>query len=133
VFIDMTSDSPDRRLLRIFVAEDEALIALVLQDILDELGHTIVGPAASVPQAMSMARDGAFDVALLDVKLGGNEIFPVADVLEARRIPFAFSTGFGEAGLPDAWRTRPILAKPYNPVDVESILNQLGGLVRGVR
>jgi CheY-like chemotaxis protein len=113
--------------LRVFVAEDEILIALVLQDILEELGHSVVGPAARVEDACRIARDGAFDLAILDVKLADSEVYPVAEILEARGIPFAFATGYGRDSLAATFRSHPILPKPYTEPDVAALIRQMCG------
>jgi hypothetical protein len=68
------------------------------------------------------AQPGAFDFAILDVNLGGEPIFPVAEVLKAHDKPFAFATGYGPAGLPEAWRERPTLSKPFGAQDVARVL-----------
>lgn len=113
--------------LRVFVVEDEALIALVLQDMLEELGHSTVGPAARLEDACRTARDGAFDLAILDVRLADRDVYPVAEILEARGIPFAFATGYGPDSLAPAFRSHPVLAKPYTEPDVAALIRQMAG------
>ena len=127
----MAADGPpDAPGFRVFVAEDEVLIALVIQDILEELGHSIVGPAARVEDALQTAREGSFDFAILDVKLADSEVYPVAEILAARGIPFAFATGYGQDSLAAAFRSRPVLSKPYTMPDVAAIIRHISGGLR---
>ena len=98
---------------RILVVEDELMIRMLLEDMLGELGYTIAAEAARLDEALDAARNVAFDVAILDVNLNGQTIAPVAEALAARGTPFVFATGYGERGLPDAYRDRPTLKKPF--------------------
>ena len=81
--------------LRVLLVEDESMVALLLEDMLAELGHEVVGPVARLDKALEMAQRQALDVALLDVNLNGKEIYPVAEALAAREVPFVFVTGYG--------------------------------------
>jgi CheY-like chemotaxis protein len=105
---------------RVLVVEDEAMIRMLLEDMLGELGFTVAAQAARVDEALEAARTVAFDVAILDVNLNGQTIVPVAEALDARGMPFVFATGYGELNLPEAFRDRPTLKKPF----------QMEGLVR---
>jgi CheY-like chemotaxis protein len=104
--------------LRVLVVEDEAAISMLLEDMLIDFGCEIVGPAARLNVALEMAKGGAFDVAILDVNLAGESIYPVADVLAERRRPFVFSTGYGGAGIKDPYRDRPVVQKPFSQQDL---------------
>lgn len=108
---------------RILVVEDESLVAMLLETILDDLGCETVGPVSTVAEALDVlaARDD-IDGGLLDVNVAGVEIFPVAEALAARGLPFVFSTGYGEGGLPDAWKGRITLQKPFTEAAVEKAL-----------
>jgi len=108
--------------LRILVAEDEMLVAMMLEDMLDDLGCTVVGPANRVPQALDLARQETFDGAVLDVNLAGQEIYPVAEALADRDIPFVFVTGYGSAGLRDPFCNVATLQKPFQPQDLEQVI-----------
>lgn len=108
---------------RILVVEDESLVAMLLETILDDLGCETVGPVSSVAEALDVvaARDD-LDGGLLDVNVAGVEIFPVAEALAARNLPFVFSTGYGEGGLPDEWKGRITLQKPFTESAVQAAL-----------
>jgi CheY-like chemotaxis protein len=89
------------------------MIRMLLEDMLAELGYTVAAEASRLDEALEAARIADFDIAILDVNLSGQPISPVADVLAARGMPFVFATGYGERGLPDAYRDRPTLKKPF--------------------
>lgn len=110
--------------LRVLVVEDDALLALALEINLAELGCEIVGMASSLRDALPLAREAAIDGAILDVNLAGEKVYPVADALAARNIPFLFATGYGIAGLRDCDRARPVLQKPYQIDSVVTIARQ---------
>ncbi len=103
---------------RVLVVEDEYLIALEVENALLDAGCIVVGPFASVQAALAAAKVENVDVALLDVNVAGEMVFPVAYVLEAKGIPFLFVTGYGQAILP---RDRPnweACPKPFHPADL---------------
>jgi CheY-like chemotaxis protein len=109
---------------RVLIVEDEMLVAMLLEDMLSDEGYEVAGAASNIPQALKLATDEntEFDVAILDVNVAGQPVFAVADALEQRGKPFAFATGYGEGGLPDAWRGRPTLQKPFSQADVARVL-----------
>ncbi|MDO9382087.1 MAG: response regulator [Hyphomicrobiaceae bacterium] len=111
--------------LRVFIAEDDELILMVLEDILDELGCKVVGTAASVKGALSLIDSEPFDVAIVDVKLNDGSVEPFADELAKRRIPFALATGFASQDLIARYRGCPVLHKPYMMDDVRKALAKL--------
>ncbi|MHB2264293.1 response regulator [Aliihoeflea sp. PC F10.4] len=114
--------------LKIFVVEDEALVALNLEDILGELGCTVIGPALRLGAASEMMNDTFHaDVAILDVNVAGEPVFPVAEKLVGKGIPVIFATGYGQAGLPDTWHSHTILQKPYAMDDVVESLARVTG------
>lgn len=98
---------------RILVVEDESLVAMLIETILEDLGGETVGPLASVEEALAFLGDGpALDAALLDVNLAGRQVFPVAEALAASGVPFVFSTGYGEGGLPRPGAVGPPCRSP---------------------
>ena len=113
--------------LKVLVVEDEALVSMLVEDMLTDLGCAIVGPAAEIEEALRLAGSADIDAALLDVNLGGRPIFPVADALKARGVPFAFASGYGEAGLSDEHRGAAVLQKPFREADVRRVLEGLVG------
>jgi CheY-like chemotaxis protein len=119
---------PGARVKRVLIVEDEALVAMLLEDMLDDAGHKVAFCASSIAQALDyIGREpDSFDFAILDVNLGGDPIFPVAEALAAKGKVFAFATGYGPAGLPDAWRNRPTLSKPFGAQDVARVLDAAG-------
>jgi len=98
---------------RILVVEDELMIRMLLDDMLRELGYHVAAEAARIDEALEAAKSADFDLAILDVDLDGQPILPVADALAARGTPFVFATGYGEHGLPEPYRDRPMLKKPF--------------------
>ena len=109
--------------LRVLVVEDEALVSMLLEDMLADHGCEVAGVASRISQALDMVSgELAFDAAILDVNLGGEPIFPVAEALAARGAPFVLATGYGAGGLPEAWRSRPTLQKPFSHDDVGKAL-----------
>jgi len=110
---------------RILVVEDESLIRMLLEDMLADLGHEVAATAASVGAAKQLASTGAFDAAILDVNLEGQEVFPVAEILAGRGLPFIFASGYGHAALPEPFRDRPTLQKPFQAAQLEAALNRL--------
>ena len=98
---------------RILVVEDELMIRMLLQDMLADLGHTLAGEAGGIEEALKLAKQSEFDVAILDVNLNGQPISPVVEVLIARGLPFVFATGYGQRGVPEPYRTTPTLQKPF--------------------
>ena len=110
---------------KILLVEDEYLIRMLLEDMLSDLGYTVAGAASTVAEAVELAKKETFDLAILDVNLDGEEVYPVAEVLTARKLPFVFVTGYGEASLPEAYRGRPALQKPFQSERLEQMLTGL--------
>ena len=110
---------------RILVVEDEFLIRMLLEDMLTDLGYDLVGMAGRVDEAAEMAQTKDFDLAILDVNLDGQDVYPVADVIGKRGLPFMFVTGYGGRGLPDNYRHRPTLQKPFQLDELKQMLAQL--------
>ena len=108
---------------RILVVEDELMIRMLLEDMLGELGYTVAAEAGHIDEALEAAKSGDFDVAILDVNLNGHPISPVADALVARGTPFVFATGYGERGLPEPYRDRPTLKKPFQMEGLKQMLD----------
>ncbi|WP_312895213.1 response regulator [Microvirga sp.] len=99
---------------RILLVEDEAMIAMLVEDMLEDLGHELIKVATRLEEALAAAASEVIDIAILDLNLGGVLTYPAADVLAERGIPFIFATGYGSSGIKDAYSTRPTLQKPFN-------------------
>jgi DNA-binding NtrC family response regulator len=110
---------------RILVVEDEALVAMLVEDALMDAGFGIIGPAATVEEAMRLLNDERPDAVVLDLNLAGETSTPVADELAARGIPYVIATGYGAAGLPAGHQKAVVLAKPYDPSDLTAVLTRL--------
>jgi CheY-like chemotaxis protein len=118
----MTSDAPLQG-RRILVVEDEMMIAMLVEDMLSELGCVVVGPAHAVTTALELASgEPEIDAALLDINLGGQPVFDIADALRGRGVPTIFSTGYGESGLREIDKGAPVLQKPFRSNDLEAAL-----------
>ena len=113
--------------LRVFVVEDEILIRMLFEDMLEELGHKVACAASLFDEALSMAQTCECDVAILDVRLAGKEVFPVAAVLAERGIPFLFASGMTGTELPAPFRGRPTMQKPFEAERLRDVLTRLVG------
>lgn len=111
--------------LRAFVVEDETLVAIFLEDLLEELGCTVVGSAAQVPRALDLVESLRPDIAIIDINLAGEVAYPVAEVLHRHRIPFIFATGYGDGLLHPSWRHCPVIQKPYQKSDLQRAMAQV--------
>jgi CheY-like chemotaxis protein len=115
----------EERTCRVLLVEDEAMIAMLMEDMLAEFGCEIVAIAGHIGEALTVADSGDFDIAFLDVNLRGESVYPVAKVLQERAIPFAFVTGYGSAGVDAAHSDVPVLQKPFQARELEAVLHRL--------
>lgn len=97
----------------VFLVEDEALIRMLLADMIQELGHTVAAEAGSIYEGLSLARSADFDLAILDVNLGKCTVEPIADVINERGLPIIFASASNEGGLPPSVVGRTLLQKPF--------------------
>src|ERR1700753_1485332 len=111
--------------LRVLVVEDEMMVSMLIEDMLSDLGCAVVGPASRLDEAIELAKAGNIDCAVLEGNRGGQPIFPLADLLRERDTPFAFATGYGDAGLRDVDRGTPVLQKPFRGGDLARVLGEL--------
>jgi CheY-like chemotaxis protein len=109
---------------RLLIVEDEALVAMMLEDMLSDLGCVVVDVAGSVARGLALVGDATIDLdaAVLDVNLGGEKVYPVAEKLAVSGVPFIFSTGYGAAGIASGFAGIPALAKPFNVQALEAAL-----------
>jgi DNA-binding response OmpR family regulator len=108
----------------ILLAEDEMLLAMMLEDRLNATGYRVL-KAARLAKCLELAETASIDLAILDINLAGEASFPVALVLRRRGIPFVFSSGYGNDDLPEAWRHEKILQKPYDTTQLAAVLTAL--------
>lgn len=109
----------------VFLVEDEPSLMYVLEESIKSLGYAVGEKAEYLPEALERARSEAFDVAMLDVNLHGQESFPVADALVERGIPFVFTTGFGASTLPERFKRTPVMEKPFRLKDIRRAISEL--------
>ena len=109
----MTSDTTSSPGRRVLVVEDEPMIRLLLDEMLSDLGYTMAAEAGRLDEALVVARQGEFDVAILDVNLDGQPVTPVVDVLVERGVPFVFVSGYARRGIPEGHSRAPLLQKPF--------------------
>jgi len=114
---------------RVLIVEDESLVAMLLETILEDMGCVPVGPASNIDDGMAMVA-ADLDAALLDVNVAGRQVFPVAQALKDLGVPFVFSTGYGEGGLPDEWRGQATLQKPFTEAAVRDALMKAMGVAQ---
>ncbi len=97
----------------VFLVEDETMIRMMVAEMLEDLGYKVAGEAGDVDDALRLIETVDFDIALLDVNVNGKVITPVAHAIAARNRPFVFATGYGTQGMPEEFRDRPALQKPF--------------------
>ena len=107
---------------RILVVEDDYMIARGIHDELEQAGATVVGPVPSVRKALRLIDSEQIDAAVLDVNLGEEASFPIAEALEARAVPFLFCTGYNSGDIPEEWQRAMIVLKPLAISSVEQLL-----------
>jgi len=110
---------------RVLVIEDEAIIAMLIEDMLCDLACEVSATAGRFEEALALAETGDFDLALLDVNLVGRPVFPIARLLAERGIPFAFLTGYGSTEIDPAYSDAPVLSKPFLAQDLKAVLHRL--------
>ncbi len=118
----MTGSGGDSKGPRVLVVEDEAAISILIEEVLLDLGCVVCGPADRIDAAQTLVQAEPIDFAILDVNLAGQEIYAVADALTARGVPFLFTTGYGDGGLRDPYRDRPVLRKPFRLTELRAAL-----------
>jgi DNA-binding response OmpR family regulator len=116
-----------RQPFRILVVEDEYLLADALADALIDMGAQVVGPIGQLSQAMFLVETTPIDGAVLDINLHGEMVFPLAQVLATRGVPFVFATGYGRENIPVQFAHVPVLAKPIDVGLLEGLLDRTGG------
>jgi len=123
-----SSDGQFCKGLRVLLVEDEAVIAMLTESMLMELGCDDVVLAGSVSQALRAIAERAPDLAVLDVNLRGEMVMPVAQTLAAAGVPFAFATGYGRQGILADWSAYPLVQKPFGMTELEAALKAALGM-----
>ncbi|HEY0112922.1 MAG TPA: response regulator [Allosphingosinicella sp.] len=108
----------------ILIVEDEPLIAMMLEDFLDSLGHQVAGTCDTVGAALDRVKEGGFDIAIIDVNLNGERVWPVADELKSRGIPYVLATGGHIEPPPEAHAEVPVLSKPFTLDAIEPAIER---------
>ena len=119
-------------LMRILIVEDEFFPGVLLEEDLRAAGWTTLGPYPTLSQAMSAAAAEQFDLAVLDINLKGEMVYPLADELTARGIPFMFLSGYTGRDLPERFRELPKLSKPYNAALLREEIERIAASRLGV-
>jgi CheY-like chemotaxis protein len=110
---------------RILIVDDEPLIALMVSEWIEELGHGVAGPCRSVASALASIETDPPDAAILDVSLGNESGYKVAERLAEKSVPFAFATGYAKASLSPAFSHAPVLIKPYDFADLKAVVAEM--------
>ena len=105
------------------MVDDEVLVAMLITDMLEDLGHQVVGPAHDLEEGLALANAGGFDCAILDISLNGQSSMPIADALRQRGLPFMFASGYPPNPNDDRFKGVPLLQKPFNMKQVEDALD----------
>ena len=115
--------------ISILLVEDEAMIRMMVADMLEELGCTIAAEAGDIDEGVRLAHATDFDLAILDVNVNGKVITPVAEAVQMSGKPFVFATGYGAQGLPEKFRDRPTLQKPFQ---IETLARTIETVLKGI-
>lgn len=111
--------------MRVLLVEDEPIVAMMVEDMLTDIGIETVQTASDLASACKAAEDGRFDFAILDLSLGGVMTYPTAAILKDKGTPFAFATGYGSGALEPAYAATPVLQKPFQIKDLEKVVAAL--------
>jgi len=112
---------------RILVVEDEMTVAMLIEDMVNELSFEVAAVVPRLEDAMRLLDSDDFDVAMLDVHLNGKTVFPFAAELDKRGVPYLFATAYGGRGIPEQFRTHLVLEKPFGPLELGRALLGLTG------
>lgn len=113
----------------VLLVEDEVMIRMMVADMLEEIGYIIAAESGDIDDAVRLVQTTDFDIAILDVNVNGKVITPVAEAVQLRGLPFIFATGYGAQGLPEKFRDRPALQKPFQ---IETLARTIEATLKGV-
>jgi CheY-like chemotaxis protein len=111
----------------IFVLEDEALIRMMVVEMVEKLGHRVVVEAGSISEGLELAQTAEFDLALLDINIDGDTSADIAHIIECRGLPFLFVSGYSSTGLPPPFHESRVLQKPFQAETLQNAIDQLLG------
>lgn len=107
---------------RALIVEDEMFVAMMLEEMLEDIGYQVAGTVSRVATALPLVDTLDFDFAILDVNLAGETSFPIADALAEKGKPYIFATGYGRRGIVEAHAQQPVISKPYSSDDLQSAI-----------
>jgi CheY-like chemotaxis protein len=113
----------------VLLVEDEVMIRMMVADMLEEVGYTVAAEAGDIDEAIRLVQVTDFDIAILDVNVNGKVITPVAEAVQLRGLPFVFATGYGAQGLPEKFRDRPTIQKPFQ---IETLARTIESVLKGL-
>lgn len=119
------SDAPDMG-KRVLVVEDEPLVSMLIESMLEDVGYTVVAAAPNLKAGLAALESNELDLAILDMTLGQDSSFAIADALDDRGVPFVFASGYDAQSLPEKHAGRQVLAKPFTLADLETKLAAIG-------
>ncbi|AHG41500.1 chemotaxis protein CheY [Pseudomonas syringae CC1557] len=121
----MSLESNGTTLPRVLLVEDETMLAMLMEMMLEDLGFATAYHASTLNDGVKFARNGEYDLAILDINIIGGTSFPIAAAIADRGIPFMFCSGYGRLGIPDTWADRQCVAKPFSADQLSRALNDL--------
>lgn len=110
---------------RVLVVEDEMIVAMLVEDMMGDMGFEVAGVAGRLNDAFQLLEKTDFDLAVLDVSLNGELVFPFAQALEEKKIPFVFATAYGARGIPQEFAGHPVVQKPFRTQDLAGAIARL--------
>ncbi|MBI6708614.1 response regulator [Pseudomonas syringae] len=122
----MSSEPDDQTSLpKVLLVEDETMLAMLMEMLLEDLGFATAYHASTLNEGIEYARNGEYDLAILDINIIGGNSFPIAAAIADRGIPFMFCSGYGRLGIPDMWLDRRCVAKPFSAEQLSEALSEL--------
>ncbi|TSC36327.1 response regulator [Pseudomonas sp. ST1] len=122
----MSLESDDHTSLpKVLLVEDETMLAMLMEMMLEDLGFATAYHASSLGEGIEYARNGDYDLAILDINIIGGNSFPIAAAIAHRGIPFMFCSGYGRLGIPEVWVDRRCVAKPFSAEQLNEALSEL--------
>jgi len=115
---------------RVLIVEDEAIIAMYVEDVISRFGYSVAGVVTNVDAALAFIETHAVDAAVLDINLKGKLVFPFCDALMRRGIPFVFASSYGERSIPQRYRVGPVVQKPFAPSELHRALEATDHVTR---